>query len=146
MAKILVIDDNFLVRDVTAELLLDEGHIVVTASNGAEGLRGAKVFSPDLIITDILMPEIDGLELIRTLRAQGVLIPILAMSGGGKISAQWTLDTAIALGAAAFLPKPFSAEQLLRAVKDNVGELRSKEDPSIRQTNENATTSRHRRA
>jgi CheY-like chemotaxis protein len=121
MAKSLVIDDSALVREVIADLLRDFGYTVVTADNGKTGLEAALSEAPDLILTDILMPEMDGLELIRAVRANSKNVCIVAMSGGGRVPRDSLFQAAASLGASEILPKPFAGEDLLRVVNQCMG-------------------------
>ena len=105
---ILVVDDEPFIRDSTVDLLEDAGYSVCTASDGKEALTQLEANGPLLILTDIMMPVMDGIELIRTVRASGSDLPIIAASGmmGEK---QREVDEA---GANAFLAKPYSAVRL----------------------------------
>jgi DNA-binding response OmpR family regulator len=117
MAKILVIDDNDLVRASTRSILEAEGYAVEEAGDGDAGLARAKSYAPDLILTDIVMPNKEGIEMIRDLRGRGYLGPIIAMSGGGRLDATEVLDLAGKLGADACIAKPFKKAELLGKVK-----------------------------
>ena len=83
MARILVIDDNDLVRASTRSILESEGYVVDEAGDGDIGIARVKSYGPDLILTDIVMPNKEGIEMIRDLRGRGYQGPIIAMSGGG---------------------------------------------------------------
>ena len=117
MAKILVIDDNDLVRASTRSILEGEGYSVEEAGDGDAGIVRTKSFAPDLILTDIVMPNKEGIEMIRDLRGRGYAGPIIAMSGGGRLDATEVLDLAGKLGADACLAKPFKKAELLAKVK-----------------------------
>lgn len=117
MAKILVIDDNELVRASTRTILESEGYAVDEAADGDIGLVRATSSAPDLILTDIVMPNKEGIEMIRDLRGQGYRGPIIAMSGGGRLDATEILDLAGKLGADACIAKPFKKAELLAKVK-----------------------------
>lgn len=120
MSRILYVeDDAHLRRDVIA-LLARAGFEVTGASNGREGLDLCLRSPPDLVITDLVMPEMDGIELIRGLREKLPTMPVIAVSGGlssGPGSARPILNAAKALGAAAVLSKPFHAHDLCRAIE-----------------------------
>ena len=123
MAKrILVIDDEELIREVVKEMLEVEGYVVTTAANGKEGLQIYQRESPDLIITDIFMPEMEGLETIRTLQQDSSRVKIIAISGGGERGMISFLTYAKRFGALRTLQKPFSREDLLRTVREVLGE------------------------
>ena len=117
MAKILVIDDNDLVRASTRTILETEGYVVEEASDGDGGIASAKSVLPDLILTDIVMPNKEGIEMIRDLRSRGYDGPIIAMSGGGRLDATEVLDLAGKLGADACIAKPFKRAELLAKIK-----------------------------
>ena len=124
MAQRLVIDDNDLVRASTRTLLESEGYDVDEAGDGDIGISRAKSSAPDLILTDIVMPNKEGIEMIRDLRARGYGGPIIAMSGGGRLDASEVLVLAGKLGADACIAKPFKKAELLAKVKaclDNAG-------------------------
>lgn len=118
MASILVIDDNETVRQTIDNVLNAAGHAVTCAHDGAAGLEFLTNNNYDLIITDILMPNIEGIELIRSVRKNGVACPIIAISGGTKKMGQDFLKMSESLGATATLPKPFSAQELLDVVSE----------------------------
>lgn len=118
MATILIIDDEESTRTVVQVALERAGYRVLTAENGKHGLRLLEHQAMDLILVDILMPEIDGLELIRFLRKARPACKIIAISGG---SGEWDyLDTAMYLGAHNTLNKPFSLQALLDAVSSQL--------------------------
>lgn len=114
MATILLIDDEEQVRMLFQVALAGAGYRVLTAENGKHGLRLLAHQEVDLMLVDILMPDMDGLELIPLLRKTRPASKIIAMSGG---SGEWDyLDTATLLGANDTLKKPFSLQALLDAV------------------------------
>ncbi|TAL04367.1 MAG: response regulator [Rhodospirillaceae bacterium] len=116
MAKILVIDDEALLAKSLSIILAKAGHTVVTAENGKLGLEAFAREQPDLVITDIIMPVMEGIEAIQALRSQAPHLPIIAVSGGGRTKNLEFLRIAEKLGANAALPKPFTKEQLLTIV------------------------------
>jgi len=116
MANILVIDDMAGVRRAVDSMLRHAGHNVVSASNGAEGLEQLKTHRFDLVVVDILMPKLDGTEVIFQLSAMPNHPPVIAISGGGGgVSASEALRAA-RFKADAFLEKPFDKEQFMGAV------------------------------
>lgn len=121
MAKILVIDDNDLVRASTRSILESEGYAVEEAGDGDVGIARAQAYGPYLILTDIVMPNKEGIEMIRDLRGRGYDGPIIAMSGGGRIDATEVLNLAGKLGADACIAKPFKKAELLAKVKACLG-------------------------
>jgi CheY-like chemotaxis protein len=116
MAKILVIDDEPAIRQVIRQVLARAGHDVAEAADGAEGLVALHARMPDLIITDIMMPNKEGIETVRDLRREVPKLPILVISGNAD-SALY-MQVAKLLGAHAALAKPFRSAELLRAVED----------------------------
>jgi len=114
MRNILVIDDDACVRAVVASTFTRLGYQVQTAENGAVGLRIFEAEPADLVITDILMPEKDGIEVIIALRQYLYIPKVIAMSGGGQRCGMEVLRTAKLLGADAVMSKPLSMSQLVR--------------------------------
>ena len=116
MAKLLLVDDNADLLGMQGEFLRMSGHEVVTSTNGHEALEKASVTKFDLIITDIIMPDKDGIEVIVTLRRAMPHLKVIAISGGGRLNAKDYLSIAQKLGAAATLAKPFSGSDLVATV------------------------------
>lgn len=112
MAVILVIDDEVEMRQVIARALQGAGHTVHEAADGCSGLELFRDVHPALVIADIVMPEMEGIETIRRLRRDGSGVPIVAISGNNPLY----LHFATELGAAAALPKPFAVGELLTTV------------------------------
>lgn len=115
MGLVLIIEDNPVTQEIVAELLSRKGHSSVVAGNGREGMAAFARDGFDLVITDILMPDQEGLETILAIRRTGARVPIIAMSGSfSSIEGTTTVDylnIATALGADAQLRKPFSVSQ-----------------------------------
>ena len=121
MARILLIDDDDSVRSMLRKTLVHFGHTVIEASNGKEGLELLPGANADLLITDIVMPEMEGLELLMEVRKRHPPLKIIAISGGVRHGAAGDyLHIAMHLGAAKVLAKPFSTEVLLAAVNELV--------------------------
>jgi CheY-like chemotaxis protein len=120
MARILLIEDDPTVRAVLRMSLTGVGHTVIEARDGKEGLDLFKRVGADLVITDIIMPEKEGLEVLRELKKKQVPpVKVIAISGGGvSQSAGDALRMAKLLGAAKTLAKPFSNEVLIAAVNE----------------------------
>lgn len=116
-ARILIIDDEQDIRDVARILLEGCGYAVTCAEDGHAALRALDHQSFDVVITDMLMPEMDGVELINELRRRNPAQSIVAMSGGGHAPRESYLQIARLCGAQALLAKPFNREQLIRAVE-----------------------------
>lgn len=119
MAHILVIEDDRQVREVLRQMLERGGYSVDTAENGLLGLDQFAKRRADVVVTDILMPEKDGLEIIEELTRDNVDLPIIAISGGGPgEKAQFALGVAQLCGARHILAKPFSRREILALVKE----------------------------
>ncbi|MER3424265.1 MAG: response regulator [Nitrospiraceae bacterium] len=116
MARVLIIDDEPLVRDMLRYTLESVGHTVVEASDGRVAMRLWRENPADLIVTDLLMPEKDGLEVIRELRRDFPQAKIIALSGGSRRIDFDTLDIAKRFGAVHALAKPFELRVLLDMV------------------------------
>ncbi len=116
MATILLIEDDDIFRDMLASALEHTGHAVRHASNGGEGLRLYRENPSDLVITDIVMPEKEGLATIRELLRDFPSARIIAMSGGLTYDPNLYLHMAEKLGAHAVLAKPFLLSDLIKAV------------------------------
>jgi DNA-binding response OmpR family regulator len=120
MARILLIDDDEMVRSALQTFLAHAGHVVVEAADGRAGLRIQETEPCDLIITDIVMPDQDGVGLIMALRKAEYQVPIIAMSGGLANSESY-LGLAKRLGARRILAKPFRLTELSEAVNEALG-------------------------
>jgi CheY-like chemotaxis protein len=116
MEKILVIDDDVLVRDTIVRILERRGYQVLVAGDGALGVRIFRSEQPDLVITDIIMPEKEGLETIREIRGQCPHAKIIAISGGARIGNMDFLDITGKLGASEIISKPFDPSDLIALV------------------------------
>ena len=98
-------------------LLLDRGHRVTEAGNGREAVKAFQAGRIDLVVLDMVMPEMDGVESLAALRRIDPRARVLAVSGGGSVDPLIYLDVARAMGATHTLAKPFEAEDFLGAVK-----------------------------
>lgn len=115
---ILVVDDQDQVREYAMEVLRLQGHRVSGASDGVAALRSLRSHPCGVIVTDVLMPEMDGIQLIREIGTHFPDVRIVAMSGGGQcLSDAGYTQMAKGLGAHATLSKPFKPAQLLQAVE-----------------------------
>lgn len=115
--KILLVDDNQAFLDMLKEYLDDNNYDVVCSNNGNEAQEQFEIFHPDIIVTDIVMPEVDGIELLLTLRKINPDIRIIAMSGGNRGHAESYLIMAEKLGANVVLNKPFELPDFLAEIK-----------------------------
>ena len=118
MARILVIDDDRQVRTMLRTMLELEGYEVEDAPDGKEGLELFHRKPADLIITDIIMPEKDGMEIIIEMRRELPDVKIIAISGGGHIIPDHYLDSAELFGAVRTFAKPIERKEFLEAVKE----------------------------
>jgi CheY-like chemotaxis protein len=114
MKKILVVDDESMIREAISVLLEEGGYEVRTANNGREGMEVFSTYQPDLVLTDIVMPDMEGIEFLQTLRKKKGKLPVIVMSGNAI--GEKFLKSARLMGAKAVLKKPFSNEDLLGAV------------------------------
>ena len=117
MARILIIDDEAMIRNLLVNILEREGYETITATDGIDGIKIYRENPADLIITDLLMPEKDGLETIMELRRDFKDVKIIAMSGGGKIDPKTYLQIARTMGAIEIITKPFDLRELLKTVQ-----------------------------
>ena len=118
MTRILIIDDEPIIRDVLIETLEREGYETVTASGGKDGIKIHRENPADLIITDLIMPDQEGIETIMELRREFKDVRIIAMSGGGKIGSDTYLQMAKTLGAIKSIAKPFNRKELLKTIQE----------------------------
>ena|SRR5438477_441719 len=114
--RVLLIDDDDTFRRVLRATIDGLGYDVIEVANGREAIAVFPVEGVDLVITDLLMPEKDGFELIRHLRRRAPGVPVIAMSGGGRIDSGLYLEVAEQLGARWTLAKPFSKGDLENAI------------------------------
>ncbi len=114
--KILVIDDDRLVCSLLEETLTEEGYDVIVTNSAEQGVSLYQKNRIDLVITDIIMPDKEGLETIRELIRLSPHIKIIAMSGGGIVPGEEYLAIASRMGASCTLSKPFNREELLQAI------------------------------
>ncbi len=113
MKRILVVDDNIMIRKLVRNIFINEDYEIEEAENGVEGLEKIRENSVDLVITDIIMPEMEGLELIMHLKKDFPNIKIIAMSG----SKPYYLYMAKKLGIEKVFTKPLNLHEFLNAVK-----------------------------
>lgn len=116
IARILVIDDEELARFTLREILEAAGHEVVEAANGNDGIRYQKAHPFDMVITDMIMPEKEGVETVVKLKGKYPDLKIIAISGGGRTRNLDFLQLAGEFGADIVITKPFSDEDLMKSV------------------------------
>jgi CheY-like chemotaxis protein len=117
MAKILVIDDDVIVRRTIIRLLEDGGYKVLSAEDGLRGMAMFRSERPDLVITDIIMPEQEGIQTITEMRKAKPDAKIIVISGSGRIGNIDFLRIAQHLGASDAIAKPFDPDDLLKRVR-----------------------------
>ncbi|MBW2406596.1 MAG: response regulator [Deltaproteobacteria bacterium] len=122
MANILIIDDDRQFRTMLRKMIEKNGHDVIEAPDGREGVRLYRKSPTDLIITDLIMPEKDGIETIQELKKDFPDIKIIAVSGGGRLGPRNYLHLAKMLGAQRTLTKPIELPELLDAIKEVLAE------------------------
>lgn len=118
MPRILIIDDDPQVRGFLRHLLIREGYDVDEAADGTEGLKHFSAEPSNIVITDIIMPDREGIEVITELRRMNPKLSIIAISGGGRIGPESYLPLAKEFGAARTFAKPLDKNELLDAVRE----------------------------
>lgn len=121
MPQILVIDDCIELTDMVVHLLKTAGYEATGVYDGKYGMKLLDQGQFDMIITDILMPDMDGIEIICAIRKKNKQVPIIAMSSGGKIGAATYLECALVLGAKYAFLKPFDMALFLEEIGKYVG-------------------------
>lgn len=119
--RVMLVDDDEHVRRTIRRVLEKRGYEVVEEVDGHAALRHVAGDPPDLVISDVYMPEMDGVEFVMRLRETFPEVPIIAISGGGLLSKEAVLGAAASLGAQTVLEKPVDAQDLLDAVELAVG-------------------------
>lgn len=122
MPRILLIDDDAMIRHLVTAVLVRAGYEVVQAENGRLGANLFRAAPTDLVISDLIMPDHEGLELIAALRREWPALPIIAMTGIASRSSLY-LGMAAKLGACRTLTKPFAPKLLLSAVEELLGSI-----------------------
>jgi DNA-binding response OmpR family regulator len=118
MAGILIVEDDKDLREMLKVSLMQRKYTVVEASNGKEALLKFKPSVTDLVITDLIMPDEDGLKVIMKIREMKSTVKIIAISGGGKAGPGNYLNLAKALGADLIFSKPFSINDLIKRIEE----------------------------
>ena len=121
MARILVVDDEEQVRLLLRQVLERSGYQVIVASNGKAALELVREDIVDLVITDLVMPEKEGIEIITELKKEFPEVKIIAMSGGGRVGPEQYLHMSKLLGAMRTFTKPIDRKELLTAVEGILG-------------------------
>lgn len=121
MPKILVIEDDTQVRQMIAQMLETAGYESLEAADGEDGIRLYQEESPDLVITDIIMPHQGGLETIMKLKKDHPQAKIFAVTGGGRVVKADFLSIAKSIRALRTFSKPIDRKEVLQAVEDEIG-------------------------
>ncbi len=118
MKRVLIIDDDMQLREMMRQAMERGGYYVEEASDGKAGVEAFRANPSDLVITDLIMPEQEGIETIRELRNDYPELKIIAISGGGRAGPDGYLSVAKAFGADLTLCKPFDLKTILDAIKE----------------------------
>ena len=116
MARILLMDDEDALRAIIVDVLTEEGHQVIDSATGRIAMKPEVLDLVDLVITDIIMPDVEGMEAIREIVQRRPQLPILAISGGGRTVTADYLPLASHMGARDTLKKPFTPDELIERV------------------------------
>lgn len=117
MAKILIVDDHQPTRAAARQILAKDGHELWDVPDGAQALALLEIIQFDLVITDVYMAAVDGMELLTRIKQRGHRVPVVVMSGGGFASREEVLALAQECGAVAILAKPFTPKQLRETIE-----------------------------
>ena len=131
LKNILLVDDEEPIRKMIRAVLGEDSYSFIEASNGAKALEILETQSFDLIITDVIMPDCDGIELVLNVRKKLPDIQVIVMSGGGRVRADPYLSLAEKLGAARVFEKPFDTTELRETVSELLGEDESAVEKNI---------------
>ncbi len=121
MARILIIDDDSQIRRMLRQMLEAAGYEVAAAADGIEGIALFREAPFDLVITDLIMPEKEGIEMIMELKAEYPGVKIIAMSGGARMGPDAYLKLANSLGAERTFSKPIARNTLMSAIQEMLG-------------------------
>jgi DNA-binding NtrC family response regulator len=121
MARIVLAEDEAALRNNLQRYLKSLGHEVRTTGDGNQALAELDASPADVLITDINMPDMDGIEILNELRKRGSTLPVIAISGGGQFHRQLLLTSATMLGAVTTLEKPFPLDALRVALERVMG-------------------------
>ena len=122
MKKILLVDDEGAIRSLVRVVLASDDREFVEACNGTEAQEILETSEFDLVISDVIMPDCDGIELVMAIRRKLPKVPVIVMSGGGRVQAAHYLNLAEKLGAAKVFEKPFNTAELRAAAAELLGD------------------------
>ncbi len=114
MSRVLITDDSLLQRRTLSAIVADAGHEVDTACNGQEAIEKIQANPPDCLLLDMLMPVMDGVQVLEQLESQGVKLPVIVLTADVQ---DWLKDRCLELGVKAFLNKPVKQDQLRQALE-----------------------------
>ncbi len=114
MSRVLITDDSLLQRRTLSAIVADAGHEVATACNGQEAIEKIQANPPDCLLLDMLMPVMDGVQVLEQLESQGVKLPVIVLTADVQ---DWLKDRCLELGVKAFLNKPVKQDQLRQALE-----------------------------
>jgi len=117
MAKILIVDDHQQTRAAARQILAKDAHEIWDVPDGVQALALLEIIRFDLVITDVYMAAVDGMELLTRIKQRGHRVPVVVMSGGGFASREEVLALAQECGAVAILAKPFTPQQLRETIE-----------------------------
>ena len=132
MTRVLLVDDDSIVLDTLCQILEGAGYEVQSANGGAMGLEFYQGQRPDVVITDVIMPQMDGIEFIQNLRLIDPLVKVIAISGGSGKGYFENLEAVRRLTPVAILPKPFAKATLLSLIEKCLTEASPERDRSLR--------------
>lgn len=113
MSRVLITDDSLLQRKTLSAIVTDVGHEVDTACNGQEALGKIQTNPPDCLLLDMLMPVMDGVQVLEALQARNITLPIIVLTADVQ---DWLKDRCLELGVTTFLNKPVKQDQLRQAL------------------------------
>ena len=132
MTRILLVDDDSIVLDTLCQILEGAGYEVQAAGGGAKGLQFYQAQPCEVVITDVIMPEMDGIEFIQRLREIDPLVKVIAISGGSGKGYFENLEAIRKLSPVAILPKPFAKATLLSLIEKCLDEASPERDRLLR--------------
>ena len=131
MKNILLVDDEEAIRKMMRRILQDDSYEFSEAENGAVAIKKLEAKKFDLIITDVIMPDCDGIELVMNVRKKTPETKVIVMSGGGRVRADHYLQLAEKLGAVSVFEKPFDASELRETVRKYLSEPCDAEEKTV---------------